>query len=116
MWKWLHDDDRWEWLVALVFLSIVSSTAIGLVKGSKGPAIFVSNLTAASLAMAIYPFSEKFGYAGPYVFALALFCGACGLAMFGVLISLSDMITRRREKLASSILDRVLPGKEEKPQ
>lgn len=104
---WL--DKNWDWLVALVFLSVATSTAIGLKEGSKGGAIFVSNLTAALVAVALYPFLEKFGYAGPFIGILALFCGACGVAMFGVLTSLSDLITRRRERLAGSVLDRIAP-------
>ena len=115
MTKWLLDGERWEWLLAMVFVSICTSTAIGLRQGSKGGAIFVSNLTAALSALALYPFVEKWGFSGPFVLPLALVCGACGLAMFGVLISLSDIITRRRERLAGNLLDRVLPGSDEKP-
>lgn len=102
-----------EWLLAAVFLSILTSTGIGLKQGSKGPAIFVSNLAAALLAIALYPLLEKWGYAGPFVGLLALFCGACGMAMFGVLIALAAMIDRRRDRIAGGLIDRVVPESRE---
>jgi hypothetical protein len=34
-------------------------------------------------------------------------CGAVGVAVFGVLVALSDAIDRRRGKLADAILDKV---------
>lgn len=98
-----------DWLSACVLLSILTSTGIGLKQGSKGPAIFVSNLAAALMAIALYPLLEKWGYAGPFIGLLALFCGACGMAMFGVLIALSNMIDRRRDRIAGSLIDRVAP-------
>lgn len=104
---WL--DSNLEWLSAAVLLSILTSTAIGLKQGSKGPAIFVSNLAAALMAIALYPLLEKWGYAGPFVGLLALFCGACGMALFGVLIALSNMIDRRRDRIAGGLIDRVVP-------
>lgn len=110
---WL--DKNWDWLVALVFLSVATSTAIGLKEGSKGGAIFVSNLTAALVAVALYPFLEIFGYAKTSIGILALFCGGCGVAMFKVLISLSDLIDRRRERLADSVLNRIVPDAKDDP-
>lgn len=104
---WLADN--LDWLAACVFLSVLTSTAIGLKQGSKGPAIFVSNLAAALMAIALYPLLEKWGYGGPFIGLLALFCGACGMAAFGVLIALSNIIDRRRDKLAGGLLDRVVP-------
>lgn len=102
-----------DWLVALIVVAIFTSTAIGLKDRATGGAIFVSNLTASLTAIAAYPFVEKWGYGGPMVFALGLLCGACGLAAFGVLTALSTMITRRREKIAGGLIDRVIPGTEE---
>ncbi len=99
-----------DWLVALLLISILTSTAIGLKDRATGGAIFVSNLTASLTALAAYPFIEKWGYGGPAVFALGLVCGAVGLAAFGVLTALSDRITRRRDKIADSLIDRVAPG------
>ncbi len=99
-----------DWLVALLLISILTSTAIGLKDRATGGAIFVSNLTASLTALAAYPFIEKWGYGGPAVFALGLVCGAVGLAAFGVLTALRDRITRRRDNIADSLIDRVAPG------
>jgi len=101
---------QWEWLATAVFIAVITSTTIGFREGSKGGAIFVSNAASAILAMVIYPFLEKWGYNGPFVGLLGLFCGACGMAMFGVLISLSSQIDKRRVKLAEGLIDRVAPG------
>lgn len=98
-----------DWLSAAVLLSILTSTGIGLKQGSKGPAIFTSNLAAAIMAVALYPLLQQWGYAGPFIGLLALFCGACGMACFGVLISLSNLIDRRRERIAGGLIDRVVP-------
>lgn len=108
---WLADN--LDWLVACVFLSVLTSTGIGLKQGSKGPAIFVSNLAAAVMAVCLYPILQKWGYAGPFVGLLALFCGACGMACFGVLISLATLIDRRRERIAGGLIDRVVPESRE---
>lgn len=105
---WL--ESNLDWLSAAVLLSILTSTGIGLKQGSKGPAIFTSNLAAAIMAVALYPLLQKWGYAGPFIGLLALFCGACGMACFGVLISLSNLIDRRRERIAGGLIDRVVPG------
>lgn len=108
---WLETNG--DWLLACVFLSILTSTGIGLKQGTKGPAIFTSNLAAAIMAITLYPFLEKWGYAGPFVGVLALFCGACGAACFGVLIALAGMIDRRRERIAGGLIDRVIPESRE---
>lgn len=105
--EWLNANS--EWLGVCVVLSVLTSTAIGLKQGTKGPAIFTSNLTAAIMAIALYPLLEKWGYAGPFVGLLALFCGACGMSLFAVLISLSGLIDRRRERIAGGLIDRVIP-------
>lgn len=101
---------QWDWLCAAVFIAMATSTTIGFKDGAKGGAIFVSNAASAILALVLYPFMERWGYNGPYVGLLGLFCGACGMAMFGVLISLSSQIDKRRVKLAGGIIDRVAPG------
>lgn len=98
-----------DWLVALLVVSIFTSTAIGLKDRATGGAILVSNITAALTALAGYPVLEKWGYGGPWVFAFGLLSGACGLAAFGVLTTLRDVITRRRERIANQLIDRVLP-------
>lgn len=107
MLEWLSP--RWQWLAALIGLSMLTSTTIGLKQGSKGGAIFASNLASAMMSIALYPLADKYDYGGPFVGLLALFCGACGMAMFGVLIALSNLIERRKDKLAGTILDRVAP-------
>jgi len=99
-----------DWLIALLLVAVLTSTAIGLKDRATGGAIFVSNLTAALCALAAYPFIEKWGYGGPAVFALGLVCGAIGLAAFGVLTALRDRITRRRDSIADNLIDRVAPG------
>lgn len=109
--EWLAEN--LEWLASAVFLSIMTSTGIGLKQGSKGPAIFTSNLAAAVMALALYPLLQKWGYGGPFIGLLALFCGGCGLASFGVLIALSNIIDRRRDRIAGGLLDRVVPEAKE---
>lgn len=111
MTEWLST--RWQWLVALVFMSALTSTTIGLKQGARGGAIFASNLASSITALAIYPLADKYGYGGPFVGLLALFCGACGMALFGVLIALSNLIERRKDRLAGSLLDRVAPDARE---
>lgn len=103
-----------DWLVALIVVAVFTSTAIGLKDRATGGAILVSNITAALTAIAGYPLLEKMGYGGPWVFAFGLLAGACGLAAFGVLTTLGDMITRRRERIANRLIDRVLPEAETK--
>lgn len=112
LWDWLVR--KGDWLAALIVVAIFTSTAIGLKDRATGGAIAVSNLTASLTAVAAYPFLERWGYGGPFVLALGLLAGACGIAAFGVLTSLRDMITRRREKIAGNILDRVAPAAEDK--
>ena len=104
-----------DWLAAMVVVSILTSTAISMKDKATGGAIFVSNLTAALTAIAAYPFLERWGYGGAAVFLAALVCGGCGVAAFGLLTALRDVITRRRDRIAGSIVDRVLPGTEDKP-
>ncbi len=98
-----------DWLVALLLISILTSTAIGLKDRATGGAIFVSNITASLLALAGYPFLEKYGFGGPAVFAWGLIAGSCGIAALGVLTALRDRITRRRDSIADSLIDRVAP-------
>lgn len=105
---WLSDN--LEWLASCVFIAVATSTTIGFREGSKGGAIALANFSSAILAIVLYPFLEKYGYTGPFVGILGLFCGACGVGVFSVLISLASTIERRRAKLAGQIVDRVAPG------
>lgn len=98
-----------DWLFASVFIALITSTTIGFRSGSKGGAILTSNASAAVMSIVIYPFLQRWGYADEFSLLLGLVCGACGYAMFGVLIALSDTIDRRRSKIADSVLDRVAP-------
>lgn len=98
-----------DWLVALLLVAILTSTAIGLKDRATGGAILVSNMTASLVALAGYPFLDKWGYGNAAVFAWGLVAGACGIAAFGVLTALRDRITRRRDSIADSLIDRVVP-------
>jgi hypothetical protein len=100
---------NWDWLMTGVFLAVATSTTIGLRRGTKGGALFVSNSSSAIVAVAFFPFLERYGYSGQFVFLYGMVCGAVGVAVFGVLVSLSDAIDRRREKIADNIIDRVTP-------
>ena len=104
-WIALH----WQGLAAAVFIAVATSTVIGFKDGSKGGAILVANAAAAIMAVVLYPFLGKWGYGDEFSPMLGLFCGACGIALFGVLISLAATIERRRARLAGVILDRVAP-------
>lgn len=108
---WL--EGQWDWLLAGIFIAIATSTVTGLQAGTKGGAIFVSNAASAIMALVLFPFLNKYGYGGEWVFLLGLFCGACGLALFRVLTAVSLSIDKRRERLADRIIDRVVP--EDKP-
>lgn len=101
---------QWDWLLSSIFIAVSTSTIIGFKDGTKGGAIAVSNFASAIVAIVLFPFLEKYGYGGPFSLLLGLFCGACGMATFSVLVSLSNMIERRRAKLAGVLLDRVAPG------
>lgn len=104
---WLQE--HWDWLLAGIFISLATSTTIGLKDRTKGGALFAANCSASIMALVLYPFLAKYGYSGEWVLLLGLFCGACGTAMFGVLTSLSTVIDRRRERLAEGIVNRVAP-------
>ncbi len=93
---WLQE--HWEWLCAALFIAVTTSTVVGLKDGSKGTAIFVSNVASAIMAL---------------VFLLGLFCGGCGMSMIGVVIALRNLIDRRKDKLAATIVDRVAPESKE---
>ena len=101
---WL--EANWDYLSVALFLALVTSTVIGLRRGTKGGALFVSNSSAAIVAVAFYPVVESFNYKH-YTLLYGMICGAVGVAVFGVLVALSDSIDRRREKLADDIVDKV---------
>lgn len=101
---WL--EANWDYLSVALFLSLVTSTVIGLRRGTKGGALFVANSSAAIVAVAFYPVVESFSYKH-YTLLYGMICGAVGVAVFGVLVALSDSIDRRREKLADDIVDKV---------
>lgn len=109
--SWL--EAHWQWLCTAVFIAVATSTTIGFKDGSKGPAIFVSNAASAIMAACLYPFLAKWGYGGEFAPILGLFCGGCGMALFGVLISLGKTIEMRRNRLAGSLVDRVAPESKE---
>lgn len=101
--------EQWDLLLAAVFIAIATSTVIGFKDGAKGGAIFVSNTSAAIMAFVLSPILAKQGYSWEWIGVFGLICGACGASMFGVLTALSRAIDRRRDKLADSIIDRVVP-------
>ena len=57
---WL--EANWDYLSVALFLALVTSTVIGLRRGTKGGALFVSNSSAAIVAVAFYPVVESFNY------------------------------------------------------
>lgn len=101
---------QWDLLLAAIFIAIATSTVIGFKDGTKGGAIFVSNMAGALLASVLSPLLAKQGYSWEWIGIFGLLCGACGASMFGVLTALSRAIDRRRDKLADQIIDRVAPG------
>ena len=105
---WLYE--HWDWLCAGLFLSLATSTAVGVKEGTKGGALFVSHTSAAVMFFVCYPFISKNGLSGEWAGLLAIGCGVCGTAMFNVLISLRNLIDRRRDKLAGLVANKVLPG------
>lgn len=108
MGHWL--EENWSWVCATVFIAVLTSTTIGFKEGSKGGAIFVSNFAAAITGIALYAVLREYYSGFGFVCVLGMFCGACGLSVFGVLISLRNLIDRRRDRLAGVIMDRVAPG------
>ena len=107
--------EHWDWLCTAVFIAVSTSTTIGFKEGAKGAAILVSNTAAALSALALYPFLAKYGYGSEQVVLLGVFCGACGTALFGILIAVRGVVEKRRDRIANAIVSRVSPDTKDAP-
>lgn len=102
--EWI--EASWDYLSVAFFVALITSTTIGLRRGTRGGALLVANLSSVVVALAFYPFVEKYDYR-VFTPLYGMLCGAVGVSVFGVLVALSDAIDRRRDKIADDIVDKV---------
>lgn len=105
MLKWL--DDNGGWLLAGVFVAMVTAGLIALKDGARGHAVLVSIMAGSVLTGVLYPLLGKFNYGPEFSPLLGLICGGVGMGVFGVLTSVGKSVENRKERLADGIVDKV---------
>lgn len=96
-----------DWLGVSQLLGLMVASVISFMQGVRGAAVLFSHFASSVASICLFVGGVAMGYSLILdAIGSAVLGGALGMALFRLLISISDRIDRRREVIAEDLVDR----------
>lgn len=97
-----------DWLGFSQLIALMVGSVIGFMQRSRGLAILFSHVAASVTGIVTFTGGISWGYGVVFVaVSSGVVGGGLGMALFRILLSVSDRLDKRRDEIADKLIDKV---------